>query len=134
MHTLVATDGARQQSQFWDSVRNEACNFVSASDGKIRCLPVTAFGLASQTSGFVDAQCSIPAFVSGYCAQATYGMRASISCSYQYELHTIAPISTIYVLSGTACVQGQVPAGYAYFKSTGIINPTSFVAADYVIE
>jgi len=135
VRSLVAADGARQQSEFWDSARNETCIFNTASDGKMRCLPITGFGVAQGPLNFADAQCSVPAFVSAYCTSAKYALKGAIaSCIYQYELHTVVPISTIYSLSGTTCAQAQIPTGSYYFRSTGIIDPTAFVEATYVIE
>lgn len=58
------------------------------------------------------------------------------TCPTRFELHSLdpAPLSTVYSLSGTTCIQAQIPAGAYFFKSTGIIDPTTFVEASYVID
>lgn len=138
VRSLVGTDGSRQQAGLWDSARNEACGFMLASDGKMRCL--VSADVAMRVEGwnwYVDAGCSVLAFVLTTCGAPKYGIDyLSTSCPTRHAVHTLdpTPLSTIFSLSGTTCGQATKPAGWGFFKSTGIIAPTTFVAAELVTE
>lgn len=146
VRSLVGTDGSRQQVGLWDSQRNEACGFVLASDGRMRCLP---FGEAvTSVYYFTDASCSTPAFlVSSVCSAPKYGIvyrptnACNISSPWSYTVQTVsvsASGTTYYTQygAGAACTQQQLAAdgGVSVYQTGTTIDPGTFVAADYVIE
>lgn len=139
VRALVASDGARVQQHFFDTMRMEPCAFALASDGSQRCLPF--FGSYASFSGqYSDAQCTSKLFMLATCAGSDaikYGLEVvPLACASAYSLHGVSPVtpSAAYALSGTSCVASQVQSGWRYFASTGVVQPTSFVAASYVVE
>lgn len=139
VRALVASDGARVQQHFFDTMRMEPCAFALASDGSQRCLPYVE-PYANFSSQYSDAQCTSKLFMSATCAGAgavKYGLEfVPLACANGFSLHGVSPVtpSTAYALSGTTCVASQVQPTWKYFASTGVIPPTSFVAATYVVE
>jgi hypothetical protein len=67
---LVSAEGAREQFlSFYDSLRQEDCDFNTAEDGVERCLPTSAGAYAGI---FLDAQCSQR--IAGSFGPARYGL------------------------------------------------------------
>ena len=146
VRSLVGTDGSRQQVGLWDSQRKEACYFLLASDGRMRCIPLqTAIPWPSQYS---DTQCSNRVWFSTYyyqCGNYPYGyaLESERACSTEYVIYTLTPTSPSAIWQsltlpdgGTTCSKtSSAPDGGYQFAYSGVpLAPSSFVAADYVTE
>jgi hypothetical protein len=145
---LIGEDGSRQWNYGWhDSQRDEDCTFTLASDGVMRCLPMTAAASAVGSGYFADAACSQPlAFVAvvGPCNGNTQkppksAYRAGPLCgaTYSYEIYEVGAAfdgATIYVKSGASCLSTPTPASYAYYALGTQVPASSFVGAIEQVE
>lgn len=131
---MTGDDGSKYSiyGRWWDSLRMEDCNFLPASDGKLRCLPSASVA----TLYFVDASCAQPiAAVAPGCAEK-YVPRYTVAACYVTQPQEIHPLGApaaqpakLYALPiGGSCIQTGVLAGYQYFDVGPEIPPSSFVA------
>ncbi len=132
---LVGDDGSRQHQGWYDSQREEDCNWASATDGSQRCLPIG--GVASSISTFTNSTCTVRIFQNTTtCVNLGLAYIPVSGCSavfpYSYELHTLsAPLTAgtvTYGMSDDSCVEFSVIPDniYTYHSSTGAIPPSSF--------
>ena len=127
----VASDGAREFVGWYDSERKENCTFILAADGSTRCMPSGGGAFY-----FSDDTCTDPLFIGAAGCEIQYGVRSvSGSCAGGTELHTVAPFSgTAYQGSPDLCVEVTLSDTADYYRSTGVIPPTSFVAASEEVD
>jgi len=149
--TTRTADGSRvSETSFagWlDTARNEFCEPAVASDGKLRCLPITApVGVTNSAfvGYFADATCTTPVVLSritdDYCLIArqpnyvAFTDRPAGSCAGappSWKLYRSgAEVFPVYSKSGTSCVSVQ---GYRGYPVVGLeISPNSF--AEMTVE
>lgn len=139
VRAVVGADGSRQQIGFFDTARMENCAFLAATDNTQRCLPLD--GAIYGGVMFADSQCTQPLFYGAPgCSQPKYGYRyGSVTCGATFEFHSLStalnPIPTVgYTMSGPNCQMVTPGAGYVYYRSAGVIPPTSFVQGNFVVE
>lgn len=130
----VSNDGAQQALGFYDSQRNENCNFAMASDSTLRCLPEpgTVYALGTW---FSDAQCTQPLLSIQTCVfpnAKEARVPTSTTCGTQFDVYTLgAPFTaaTMYGKSGSTCTATSTTgyfASFSFYQAGAIIPSTSF--------
>ncbi len=134
---LSATDGSKQFNYSWrDSPRNEDCQFMRASDGKLRCLP-NQYAWAQY---FADSACTKPvATTLTSCGAPPYLITyVSNGCADggRYSLYKRgAQVATVYYGAPGACQQTPIETGKTAWVVDGAeIPPSSFVEATEVVD
>lgn len=135
----VGADGSRQFSVWHDTMLDKDCYFQRASDGVIRCLPVTSADTAQASANyyFYDAACTLPAAV-GYCAAPSYVVEASAgfcAADNEWTVRQLGPQQpTLYLKVGANCNVGTVQPGGHVYAIGAELPPSTFVEATTVIE
>ena len=134
----VGSDGSEQAIGFFDTTRNENCNYVLATDGVERCLPTTYNYLASY---YADSANTQPVFgVLKGCPTPTDGIEQSTAStcgtSARYVALSVGAAftgSTVYV-GTTGYPASNLTPSYDIYTTTGTIAPTSFQDATEVVK
>lgn len=131
---LKGADGSQQFLGWFDTQRNEACNFQDAADGKQRCLPLSTF-----TGGYYsDPACTNPIVTQtkGCAAPATAFHYAGIAgCPLANPVRVLQIAGTFTgatVYSGAGCTGSSTAAllsTFDVYETSSEIPPTSFVDA-----
>ncbi len=130
--TLIATDGAQLPEGLYDSQLQTNCGFQLASDGVLRCLPITS---AMQVY-FTNAACSLPvALLGAGCSSAPFvTLSNGIGCggNVEYDAYQVGAIvsvpAPVFIKSGQSCVGPLGPYPGPFYAVT-IVPPSSFVQA-----
>jgi hypothetical protein len=123
--SLSTSDGAQSYWSFYDTLLDAPCAAGTASDGKLRCLPLT---YAAPDSGYyADSSCSTPlATDSGGCmsAPSTYAIDP-----LSHDVYPLTGAFTGTVYSGTPASCSVVAATAGPVYSVGaVLAPSSLVA------
>jgi len=117
---------------WYDSQRQEDCQFTAAADGKERCLPTLG---AASAYFFSDAACTQLLASDSTGCTPKYALSYESSCPSVYLAH-LYPVGamvnppTLYIMSGGSCVSAGSPLfGYTYFKLGAELPPASFVGS-----
>ncbi|MDH5671287.1 MAG: hypothetical protein OEZ06_04010 [Myxococcales bacterium] len=131
MRALVTAEGDRAFFDHFDVERSAPCEFNTAADGSLRCLPNNWSG--SETF-YLDAACTMAVYTEaeqGPCEPAGVltvrtGESGCDSARRVLELGAeLTPTSPVYVLSGGDCVEGSAPEQPLY-EAGAEIPPSSF--------
>lgn len=134
----MTSEGDRSWQGWHDSERDEDCVFMTAADGKLRCLPNNN----EARSYFVDTACSDPVvvFVDDYCADTdaeylvhTEGEQcAENRVTRVYELGATYDIAGgLYSLeSNGACAAATNPFNGTYYRKGAEVPATSFAEGE----
>lgn len=141
MRVGVTADGAKTFIGWYDSVRNEDCAFMFASDGVRRCIPITleATDVNRPTVAgvyFSDSGCSVNnVVISNTCSAPTVAFDYNPQCPGGYRVYPIAGEFTQQVYSGTPAACSPVTPGNSDFWTIGQEIPaSSFQAMEEQIE
>ncbi len=112
-HYVTTPDGTKTFTGLYDTKRKEDCSFGIAADNVLRCLPT-----APSTWAFMDASCSLPAYIGTCGNQPKYmAYSPSVSACGTPGATTIylvgGPISGYYVKTLTGC-SGPNPSPYVF--------------------
>lgn len=131
-----ADDGARQPIGWFDNERREACSFMLAAGGTIRCLPADSIG----TSGyFADVGCSVPAItVANACSSPpAYGFTYELGACGKSVVH-VHPVESeafqLYTGTPGNCTSIGDPPTLKAYQLGAEMNPGDFVAATEQVE
>lgn len=136
--TVDSGDGARQFWGWWDSERNERCNFTAAADGELRCLPSARVAAAfwgdpgCATTRLIAAQTCLP---SGefptYAAQID-----QTQCTPRTRILALVGQwqSTVWQGVPNNCTQVAAQPETAYYEVGAEVPASSFAAGDIVTE
>lgn len=131
VQTVSGSDGSQVFAGLYDSSRKEQCNFRLASDGQLRCLPVSIVTIP--TSYFSDALCSQPLGISqATCAPPSYVSKSvDPTCSSGGE--HIYPVTvyagSVYQPTGMGtCAMTNVSAAITLLAPGSEVAPTNFVS------
>lgn len=128
----VGADGSSQFVGMYDSQLNTPCNFETASDGKVRCLP-TWVGAANVAIFFANSGCSTPlAYTSVGCAVPTYAYSEVASCgtaSFTFFNAGSSFTGTVYSGTPSACSVNTSTAGFALYSVGTELPPSTFAQA-----
>jgi hypothetical protein len=132
---LMAEDGSREFSGWFDTTRAERCAFAVSGDGLLRCLPVDDT-LPSEV--FADPGCTEPIALVPKCpAPRSYLLRIeapACASSPRRHLHGVGrrfTLPAIYQRTGPSCVKTLRNEESMYVTLGAEIAPGSFVAARY---
>jgi hypothetical protein len=132
---LTASDGARASLGWYDTERKEACAFVKASDGKLRCLPQS---IATMTGPYYsDVKCTRPlAAVAHGCAAPAIASEIDAACGAapKYTIYKVTgrvtSDSNVFTRQGDSCLGYNLPNGPLDYYATGAeIAASTFVSA-----
>jgi hypothetical protein len=135
-----AEDGAKQFIGWRDSQRNEDCNILTASDGKLRCLPSDVAGVfagyfgdagCTQPLAIRAKGCGAPKYISATSSGGTCGAAA------RYTISTAgAAVSNVWAGSPGSCnpALAGIVALWDWYSVGSAIDPASFVAATETVE
>lgn len=123
-------DGTKSFASWYDTQRQETCDFQTAADGTTRCLPsgIGAGGAyadsgCTQPIGITSAGCAAPKYIRAY---------SNASCGTG-GLHIYSVGSTFtgtpYVGMPGSCTAGGLSPSFTYYTLGAEVPPTSFVAA-----
>jgi hypothetical protein len=134
MRVLTTPDGAKSLYGWRDTMLNVDCNFMTAIDGVLRCLPSGPY----RNGYFGDAACTVPAFtVAPYDDPAfQYALEYDLT-SYPLKYRVLrkgALTTSWYFKSGATCVAQTIPAGYTAYLSAGDAPPSTFQSATLAVE
>lgn len=131
----VGADGSKQFAGWYDTSRKENCTVMTASDGKLRCLPSAFF--ATGGSYFSDDGCSqklfytVKASASTACAPAAgslgYGYYTD-GCGYSFYTLTATVPGVVYTGTPASCSGIPAPTDTFNFYTGAQIDPATFVA------
>lgn len=130
----MGDDGSKAYLPYvwFDSQRNEDCSFVTAADGKERCLPIQGY---NASISYLDAACTQPVAVGSPGCAPTYAVEIGyLTCStLQYHLYPAGaaiqlPLK-LYAKSGNVCSAKMPDPSYAYFQAGAEIAAGSFVGS-----
>jgi hypothetical protein len=135
----VTTDGAKQAIGWYDSERDENCNFYVSGDGKTRCLPFDAYTTVN-ASYFADSGCTQPVIYHGVgCGvpePPVYAYKAdAATCPPRYRLYSLGSeiaSGKAYVKSGINCTEMTLCASATtcrLYNMGAEVAASSFVAA-----
>lgn len=118
---VAGDDGSRQFWGFRDTMRNENCNFATAEDGVLRCLPTGDVPVRS-SDFYADSACSEFAFTryGAPCPVQNYGVAFPLTCPQRSEVYALQPISSVYVRTGTGCFTSTPDPMYRLFRGTKV--------------
>jgi hypothetical protein len=134
----VSSEGDRSWQGWLDSERDEDCEFRTAADGKLRCLPYNYEGRIY----FADTACSDPVvtFVDDYCADTdaeyllqTEGEQCAANRGTRvYELGATYDVAGgLYALdSGGTCAAATNPFNGTYYRKGAEVPATSFAEGE----
>ena len=138
MQTLTTPDGAKQFVGWFDTERNEACQFSTAADGVTRCLPTPMairFTLASSTTGlFADMACTVFAVdVSApQCPDLHYiAVAQALTCPPSgLSVYRATTSTTRYFKNGATCTATAIPTNPIVYAADGSeVAPSAFQSA-----
>jgi hypothetical protein len=129
---LQGDDGSRKFLGWFDTARNELCNFRVAEDGKTRCLPT--FTAIPAVGAFIDAACTqaiaVQPQLCGGPAPLYVAQTVDAICSTAVAYYSLAALTggALYSLSaaGVCSPSGALPAVYVVGPK---VPATSFVEA-----
>jgi hypothetical protein len=138
---LVSDEGATQWLGWHDSMRDEACTFVTTTDGKLRCLP---WGGNAARPQFSDTKCTHPVSVRPKTQEdctppsPKYAMEVEVvDCISRHTLRPLGKIvsgaTTVYSKNGDACI-GRKLLNEQLFALGAAVAPASFVGAETSVE
>lgn len=141
--TTVTTtaDGAMRTVRsfvgWFDSMRNELCSPMLASDGKTRCIPTTV-ALVDTNANFADAACTIPVAVAiagcGTPAPRYVAVHPAVTCPQTVGARIFAaglPVTSYYSKSGANCFGPSSIPSFTFYPTSGAEIPaSSFVEMD----
>jgi hypothetical protein len=136
MRVGTTPDGAKTFLGWRDTMRNEDCAFLTASDGQPRCLPAAAASYAEDLF-WGDAGCTTTrlAYSSGSCPPVTGYARAVSTCQpFRFTIYALGDRHTgpAYVKSGATCT--LYTGANEYYVLGAEVAPGSFVAATESLE
>ncbi|MBK7536586.1 MAG: hypothetical protein IPI49_14705 [Myxococcales bacterium] len=117
MKVLNTPDGAKVFQGSYDTLRNEECWFVLASDNETRCLPVFGNVVAYVSSYFADSACTTRVAGAPVCQVPAYVVEMLTNCPIRWAIYERGPeVTTLYTKSGSSCVaatpgEGPLSAG-----------------------
>jgi hypothetical protein len=137
----VGADGSRQFIGWYDSERKEECQYMLASDGKMRCLPMaSAHTIQPSASSYQDAECTKLGVMNPPCNPRYFAInKTSELCGKTaVQIYNVGAsfqvAGTMYQKAGGQCVKFPV-TGAATISVLGDEVPASaFVAADVQIQ
>ena len=138
LKVLTTADGAKAFQGWYDTQLGLDCQFVTASDGQLRCLPI---GTAYVGSFYADGNCTTR-LAYATCAGATppayaYATAAAgSSCAAAYHVYAVAGAysGTVWAGSPGACTMTTPPPGYSLFTVGGEAAASSFVAGAVAVQ
>ncbi len=135
---LVGEDGSRAPLGFQDTARGEPCDFVTAEDGRHRCLPsedAAFFG-----NFYFDAACSERIAFSHTCTTARYALENSMTCPTRRVMYAVTALPTdggsVFFTGPSPCSGGiSRPSQFGvFYRVTGKVTATEFVGATLMTE
>lgn len=131
----TASDGSKQWIGWYDAERNEDCNFLTMSDGSLRCVPS---GWANPSGYYADSSCTTQLAFSPGCANVTYAIMndSDGQCGYRARLFsaTPSPSGTMYAKTTSSCIEYAPPPGWIFYRFGPEIQPSAFVSAVDSVE
>lgn len=135
---LQGDDGSRAPLGFFDTMRNENCDFLITDDNHHRCLPQQ--GTAIVATFWFDSGCSERVAFSEFCTAATLGYQYSEACPRQvapYPVTKYTPtVTSLYVGTPGACT-GVNPTsypGFTFYRLGTKLNASVFARAEVKVE
>lgn len=128
-------DGSRSPLGFFDLVRNEACSYQTAEDGKLRCLPSDDVATVLPRT-FVDAACMTPAAF-GNCPTVRYARDFTATCPPRAKLFnaTVANVTTLYTADvGMPCTATPKNPNLTYFSVGSSAAAEQWVAGTVKVD
>ncbi len=130
---LNTADGAKRFLSWFDTQRNQPCDWANTQDGEVRCLPPV-----EDVSVFLDAACMQPALLTN--ASCTEGILRVLAAadpsqtlSEFYQVGAEVPVPSgglgIYSRSGTDCLPSSVAPPTRVYAAGQAIASTSFVSS-----
>ncbi len=135
---LLGDDGSRASLGFFDVMRNEACYFTQADDGKFRCMP--AENMAYFASHFSDSACTVRvAEAQASCVAATYAYEFTSTCPALRSTYQVtgefAPDAGLYRSNAAGGCLAETPnAAQRYYNVGTKLAPAVFVGATVKTE
>jgi len=129
----LTAEGDRSWDTFWDSELNAACDFDTAADGVMRCMPNNWSGNAEV---FADELCTQPLYTRlgiGPCETADCIVQyAGGTCempggSKVFKLGSLATPAGVFSKTGAGCMTTPLPEEPLYAKGEEV-PPTTFLA------
>jgi hypothetical protein len=126
---VVTNDGQKEQLGWFDTQRTEACAFVTAADGAVRCLPTESVIVAD---AFLDARCTLP-IATLACNAPKYVAVLETTCAAAAREHLYASGSTfvpaaVHARTGEGCVRVPNGARARYVSLGDELSPTLFAS------
>lgn len=128
---LKGDDGSRSPLGFYDSVRGEACYFLTAEDGKPRCMPSTE-NVALISGYYADSGCTEQLAVTyNNCSGVgvKYAYATTETCPARFIFYGATPLSGVAYQKAGTCQAFSPPAGFAFYKVNMKLSPDWFVPA-----
>ena len=131
---VTGEDGARAPRGFFDTMRNEPCDFAPSEGGDQRCLPLDSVG----TIGFLyaDASCTERIVIAD--CTPRYAVEVAPVCPYQIKIYaietTFAPADYYFGSGGQCSKQNTAQGGQSgkvFAKVGAPIPASSFVLGRY---
>lgn len=116
---------------FYDTELEVVCDFATASDGKLRCLPRDV--MHEVQLGFLDADCERAAYQTASACSTEKGyVRRQGACHERYDvlqLELVPSASPLYFKNSEECVDGDttLTPGPEVFTTGAPVDPTTFV-------
>jgi hypothetical protein len=136
--TMDSADGARQFWAWWDSERNERCQYGTAADGETRCLP-TARALAlhwgdpgcAQTRLVAAQDCLAPEDYPTYAVQLE-----TVPCGQRTHILALGGQwqSQVWTGSPSNCMSVPQDPNVTYYEVGAEVPGSSFAAGEIVTE
>jgi hypothetical protein len=126
---VVTDDGQKEQLGWFDTQRTEACAFVTAADGAVRCLPTESVTVAD---AYLDARCTVP-IATLACDAPRYVAVLETTCAAAPREHLYAPGNTfvpsaVHARTGEGCVRVPNGARARYVSLGDELSPTLFAS------
>ena len=122
-------DGDKLWHGWRDSMRDENCAFLTAEDGKLRCLPE----VEQYVQYFADDKCAEPLILGVACRTPAYAALDAMGCGATafYKRGAKVTPAKVYSRSGTNCMEATAPDAHDLYATTKQ-DATAFVAATEV--
>lgn len=130
---LNTADGAKRFLSWFDTLRNQPCDWSNTEDGVVRCVPP-----AEDVSIFLDAACTQPALLTNAsCTQGLLRVSPGSDPAQQlaefYQVGAEVPVPSeglgVYSRSGTDCVPLSVAQPARVYAAGTAISSTDFVSS-----
>lgn len=139
---ITGADGSKQLVGFYDSTLKVECTFITAGDGKTRCLPIGGSAAANIAANayYADSACTQPAAYAAYplcpTTYAAQGDPSPTSCStgYTYRVYSLGAKLSTYYVKGGSCTATAVPPTLQMWAVGTEIPPAQFVEGTYATE